>query len=298
MLEKEIDMKTEDGRKTALAVGKFDGLHRGHQLLLNRILEEAPKGLQPVVLTVEKPDQKEMLLTPEEFPEMLSSFGIGCRGTLLLTEEARQTEAEDFIRETLLKQYRAGFIATGNDFRFGRDREGDVSLLSAAGRRYGFDVEVFDRISEGEEEISSRRIRKALKEGDVRLARTLLGYPYFLTGTVMHGRAFGRTLGVPTLNFPFPGKKAPLMTGVYRTETEAGGKVYPSVTDYGFRPTFGGETVPTVETHLIGDPGSLYGETVRVRFLEFLRPEIRFDSKEELIRQIRKDIESSRFPAK
>lgn len=195
---------------------------------------------------------------------------------------------ETFIREMLVERMDAKLICVGEDFHFGKERRGDVGMLSEYAVQYGYELCVFPKIKEDGEVISSTRIRRELARGRIEKANRLLGDPYFVRGEVVHGNALGRTIGMPTANL-LPGKQKLLPAyGVYATRVEVDGKIYGGVTNVGVKPTIGADRA-NVETTLLHFDGDLYGKQIAVYFLEFLRPEQRFDSLEELKAQMSRD---------
>lgn len=276
--------------KSAVTLGKFDGLHRGHQKLIRRILEEEKKDpeLKSVVFTI-NPKTLGRLLTPDEQRDMLERQGISRLIQCPFIPEISGMEPERFVREILVERLHTAFLAVGTDFRFGRDRAGDAAMLAALGEKLGFRVEIVDKECYGDREISSTYIREALEAGNLGLAAELLGYPYCVMGEVRHGRQIGRTLGMPTINLVPGGEKYLPENGVYASLTEINGKTYPGITNIGFKPTVG-ESFRGVETYLFDFEQDVYGQYVRVGLHAFERPEQRFGSMEALKEQMHRDI--------
>lgn len=272
--------------ETAVTLGKFDGLHLGHQQLLQRILDK--DGLKSLMFTVSS-DRPGQLLTVEEKQDMLEKRGLSYLIDCPFTPELSGMEAEDFVREVLVNRLHAKYIAVGSDFRFGHKRGGDASLLMRLQKKYGFCTEVIEKKTYAGEVISSTYVRKSLSVGNMELVRNLLGYPYFVTGEVLHGRKIGRTLGMPTTNLIPTIKKALPPNGVYVSRTQIGGDVFRGVTNIGRKPTVGSDLMG-VETYLFDFEGDLYGKTITVELLKYRRPEIKFDSVEALRAQMQRDI--------
>lgn len=280
---KGLDFKIEN---SAVSLGKFDGFHRGHRLLLDRILE--PPKLYATVFTFDGILNGKQIYLEEEKRSLLERLGVEREVLFPFSEKTRSMTPETFIREMLVERMDAKLICVGEDFHFGKDRRGDVDMLSKYAPQYGYELCVFPKIKEDGEVISSTRIRGELAQGRIEKANRLLGDPYFVRGEVVHGNALGRTIGMPTANL-LPGKQKLLPAyGVYATRVEADGKVYGGVTNVGVKPTIGADRA-NVETTLLHFDGNLYGKQITVYFLEFLRPEQRFDSLEELKAQMSRD---------
>ncbi len=276
---------------TVLTLGKFDGLHRGHQTLVQRVREKAKElGVSALVLSFSV--SKEFLLSAEEKRQFLAAMGMDGHLELPLTPAILSMEAEDFVRDILVGRLSARHLVVGEDFRFGHGRLGDTELLIKLGRNLGFGVDVLPKLREGGERISSTRIRDHLFAGRMEEAEKLLGYPYFVTGEIVHGRRLGRTIGFPTTNLlPERGKVLP-PNGVYFVRSEVHGKSYPGIADLGTKPTVDGRIVG-VETHLLGLSEDLYGQAQKVELLHFHRPEQKFPDLEALCRQIADDREKA-----
>lgn len=282
---------------SAVSLGKFDGLHRGHQKLIGHVLRQKEQGLSAVIFTFEKNPTRilsglsgQNILTNEERREKLEQAGIDRLLECPFVPELSHMEPERFVEEVLVRQLRAAFVAVGTDFRFGYQRRGDHELLEKMGRRYGFHTEVIGKEQSHGRDISSTYVREALHEGNIPLANELLGYRYFVSGEVLHGRQIGRTLGLPTTNLlPSEDKLLP-PNGVYLTRTVMEEGDYYGITNIGYKPTVGGETRKGVETFLFDYSGDLYGRHLYVEFLEFERPEQKFKSLEELKAQILSDV--------
>lgn len=280
---KGLDFKIEN---SAVSLGKFDGFHRGHRLLLDRILEH-PK-LHATVFTFDGILNGKQIYLEEEKRSLLERLGVEREVLFPFSEETRSMTPEIFIREMLVERMDAKLICVGEDFHFGKDRRGDVDMLSKYAPQYGYELCVFPKIKEDGEVISSTRIRGELAQGRIEKANHLLGDPYFVRGEVVHGNALGRTIGMPTANL-LPGEQKLLPAyGVYATRVEADGKIYGGVTNVGVKPTIGADRA-NVETTLLHFDGDLYGKQITVYFLEFLRPEQRFDSLEKLKAQMSRD---------
>ena len=281
------------GVRTSVAVGKFDGVHLGHRLLIDRVVQEKENGLLPVVVQVQDPAETAHLLTESETVSVLSELGVGALVRLPLNDRLKNKEASDFMRSVLSEMLHARLVVAGDDFTFGKGRKGTTETLMTEGKLHGFETVVFKRLSVDGKLVSSNRIREALREGKADAAEALLGYPYALSGHVEHGSGFGHTYGVPTVNVrPDPGKALPRY-GVYFTETVVKGRKLPSVTDIGIRPSVPSDLVPMTETHILDFSENLYGEDVTVLFHSFIREEKSFSSLKALQSAIQTDIETA-----
>lgn len=284
-------------RDTAVTLGKFDGLHRGHRKLIGRVCER--EGLAGTVVTIWPDPEQKALLTKGEKKELLASLGVQWWIDCPFLPQISRMEPEAFVREVLVGRLRAKYIAVGSDFRFGYQRRGDCRLLARLGQELGYELEIVEKERHEGREISSSYIREALERGDMELVNALLGYPYTVQGEVLHGRKIGRTLGMPTTNLiPSAGKLLP-PNGVYATRTildkaRAEGpdglpEVYCGITNVGYKPTVG-EYFRGVETYLFDYDGDLYGRMISVQFYAYERPERKFAGMEALREQMHRDI--------
>lgn len=287
-----------------LTIGSFDGVHRAHQEILNRLVYEAhSSGATAVVLTFHPHPAVVLrgrtgpfyLTTPEERAVRIHSLGIDEVIVHPFNREVAATPARAFM-EKLRRQLDLRRLFVGPHFALGRNREGDVAELRRLGSELGYEVKVLPPVMEGTEMISSSRIRLALTEGDVRLAANLLGRPYSVSGMVVPGDGRGRTIGIPTANLDTPPDRMIPKTGVYACQAEIDGRTYPAVTNVGVRPTFtDSQTVaPRVETHLLDHNEDLYSRKVSVMFIDRLRDEQRFSGIDALVEQIQADIRTAR----
>lgn len=274
---------------TAVTLGKFDGLHRGHQKLMNRILQLETLDCKSVVFTLNSRRSGGVLLTDQERRKMLEEKGISYMVDCPFVPEIAEMEPEMFIIEVLVKQLHAKYVVVGEDFRFGHDRKGDYRTLQEMQKLCGYQVDVIKKEQYQGRDISSSYIKDFLKKGDMELVNCLLGYPFFVSGEVLHGRQIGRTIGIPTTNLVPTTRKLLPPNGVYVSATRIGNKVYQGVTNIGYKPTIG-ETFRGVETYLFDFDGDLYGEDIEVQLLAFERPEMKFGSVEELTNRMKMDI--------
>ena len=279
--------------ETAISIGKFDGLHQGHQLLVERIVKQKQEGLKALIFTFDFGDRP-VLLLPEERREMLRKWGVDYLLECPFVESISHMEAEEFVRKILVERLHVRYLAVGTDFRFGCQRRGDYRLLQRLSAECGYEVEVVEKACWQGEEISSSRIRRELEQGRMELVNQLLGYAYSVTGEVLHGRKIGRTLGMPTTNIVPSERKLLPPNGVYATRTVIAGELFEGITNIGYKPTVGAEPRKGVETYLFDLDRNLYGEILTVRFYGYERPERKFDSLEELKKRIGQDVEWGR----
>ncbi|MBC5659773.1 bifunctional riboflavin kinase/FAD synthetase [Anaerosacchariphilus sp. NSJ-68] len=281
------EFQTEEA--TAISLGKFDGIHQGHQLLVDRILKKKEEGLKSLIFTFDFGERPTLLL-PEERRELLSRQGVDYLVECPFVDAVSHMEAENFVREILVKRLHVKYLAVGTDFHFGHNRKGSYRLLEEMSGECGFQVEVVEKACYQGEEISSSRIRRELEQGHMELVNQLLGYSYGVSGEVLHGRQIGRTLGLPTINLQPEARKLLPPNGVYATRTRIAGETFEGITNIGYKPTVGGETRKGVETYLFDLDRNLYGEQVTVSFYGFERPESKFASLEALKARIEQDV--------
>lgn len=276
-------------KRTAVSIGKFESLHRGHQKLIGKILAQEKNGLRGTVVTIEQ-ENLPQVFTRAERMRTLARMGVSSH-VLLFLDAIRRMEPEQFVKEILVDRLRAGYVACGVDFRFGYRCRGDAAMLGALGEAYGFLVEPVEKETDGGREISSTRVREALLAGDMQTVTRLLGGPYFIEGTVRRGRGLGHTLGMPTANITVPEDKLTPPCGVYLGTAEAEGVSCKSITNIGHKPSVqpAGPAL-TAETYLYDFDGDLYGKALRVELGRFVRRERRFESVEALQAQMREDI--------
>ncbi len=286
----------------AVAVGVFDGVHRGHQAVLAGLARRAAElgGLVTTVLTFDRhpleviaPDRAPRLLTtPQRRAELLAAAGVERLAVLTFDERVRGMTPEDFAADVLVGALGASLVTVGADFRFGKDRSGDVTELKELGLGLGYYVEEVDLLGDGAP-VSSTRIRAAVAVGDVAAAAAQLGRPFELAGEVVEGDRRGATIGFPTANLALAENLLLPARGVYAAWAAVGADAHQAVVNVGVRPTFGGER-ETVEAHLLDFAGDLYGQVLRLRFVARLRDERRFDGVDELAAQIGRDVAAGR----
>ncbi len=293
----EIDFKKE----TILTVGTFDGVHKGHQSILRTLINQSERLFyRNLVMTFHPHPQQvvrrkdkaplELLSTINERLELFENNGISNVLVIPFTYQFSQTPPDVFIRELIVNKVGVSKILIGYDHLFGKNREGDISLLKGQGERFGFDVEKADVCQEKELIISSTKIRQAIKSRNLTLANELLGYNYFAKGTVIKGDMRGRTIGFPTANLHLEDDAKLLPSnGVYFVKVTIGNEEYYGMTNIGLRPTFKLNEGRTFETNIFDFTRDIYDETIRIEFLEFIRDEQKFSSVDGLIEQLKKD---------
>lgn len=286
----------------ALTIGNFDGLHRGHRAMLDRLVGEAKRlGLPAAVLTFE-PHPRE-LFTPDAAPARLSSL----REKLELLRDAgidrvylahfnrpfASLSAEDFAGQIVAQQIGARYVLVGDDFRFGKGRSGDNARLAELGHQFGFLAEAMPEISVDGRRASSTAVREALARGDMDSANQLLGRPYSISGRVKHGRKLGREIGFPTANIQVKHNRPPL-TGIFVVEVHGLGAPILGAASLGLQPTVDQSGRMSLEVHLLDFAGDIYGQHLRVDFLHKLRDEVKYAGLEPLVAQIKLDVENTR----
>jgi riboflavin kinase / FMN adenylyltransferase len=285
-----------------LALGNFDGVHRGHRKILERMRRVAlERCATPVVMTFDphpprivRPDKAPpLLMTTAQKLEALRDAGVQGTAIVRFTHEMSRWDPEMFVRAVLVEWLHVSEVWVGANFLFGRDRAGNFSMLRTFGARYGFKAEKIDPVRYKEFVVSSTRIRRLVGEGRVDEAGALLGHQYSIDGTVVHGDHRGRTIGFPTANLCTENELVP-PHGVYATTTRIASVVYPSVTNIGTRPTVDSSGRTTIEAHVFGLDRDLYGANVRIGFVQRLRDERTFGSIDALRAQIDDDCKQAR----
>jgi riboflavin kinase / FMN adenylyltransferase len=285
-----------------LALGNFDGVHRGHRKILDRVCRVAgERGATPVVMTfdphpprVVRPDKAPpLLMTTAQKLEAIEATGLQGAAIVRFTTELSHWDPDTFVQRVLVDWLRVAEVWVGANFLFGHDRAGNFSTLRVLGARYGFKAEKIDPIRYKDFVVSSTRIRRLVGEGRVDEAGALLGHQYFVDGCVVAGDRRGRTVGFPTANLSTDNELLP-PNGVYATTLTLDGVVRPSVTNVGVRPTVDTSGQLSVETHVFDFERDIYGARVRVGFVQRLRDERRFDSLDALKVQIGADCDRAR----
>lgn len=292
---------------TAVAIGKFDGIHLGHKALLREILDAKKRGLKAAVFTFyplpavvfgqkeeDFPTSFQSLSTRTEKRRYLEEAGIDYLVEYPLNLTTAAIDPADYIASILVERMRAKLVAAGPDLSFGRQGKGDFALLSRYAGEYHYEARQIEKVGVGGKEISSTRVREAVERGDMKTARVCLGSWYSVEGIVLHGTEIGRTIGFPTLNLVPEKEKLLPPFGVYHSQVEIEGAWYPAVTNIGRKPTVHDGEEVTVETFAFHYQGQAYGLLARVELMEYVRAERKFSGKEELSEQIRQDVERAR----
>jgi riboflavin kinase / FMN adenylyltransferase len=289
-------------RGSVICIGAFDGVHLGHQGLLSRVRQRADAlGVDAVAISFE-PLPREFfqrggplarLSSARQKFELLRDAGMHHVGLLRFNQALAETSAEGFVQHLLVDRLQAREIWIGPDFRFGHDRKGDLALLQQLGALHGFSAQAIAGAEHAEARISSSRIRSALQNADLGMAKTMLGRDYSISGRVVHGLKLGRTLGYPTANLPL-GKRLPPVHGIYAVRVSGAGlQHWPSVASLGTRPTIAGREL-LLEAHLFDFNGDLYGQRLDIAFVGKLRNEVKFDNLDALVVQMNIDSEQAR----
>jgi riboflavin kinase/FMN adenylyltransferase len=294
---------------TALTIGNFDGVHLGHQVLINKVVQQAKKtGSQSVVMTFEPhpvqalhPERKlHRIFDFEDQKRQLEALGIDALVIEPFSREFSQVTPDRYIHDWIYEPFKPSLLVVGYDFSFGANRSGSIDFLRDQGSKLGFEVEVVPPVKVSEVLVSSSKIREAIDDGNVRLAASLLGRRFYVEGIVERGAGRGRTIGVPTANLHLTAETIPAR-GVYCAFVDSRTGRHRAVVNVGLNPTFqqSSHQALSVEVHLVGveteqNDGrgpNLYGEILRVEFVDRLRDERRFGSVDELVAQIRRDID-------
>jgi riboflavin kinase/FMN adenylyltransferase len=304
-LIEDIDSIDKPFYRAVVTIGNFDGVHIGHQALFHEVIEKADAiGGTSVAMTFDphplralrRNGHLPLITLREQKVELISQSGIDVLIVVPFDAAFAEISARDFVEDLLVHRIGARAMVVGQDYRFGKDREGNLELLRQLARELDFELIVSDWIQAAHDatlRISSTRVRELVESGQVSDARKLLGRHYQIRGTVHRGRdRGGKLLGFPTANIQLQDELCP-RTGVYAVTVEIDGQRLPGVANIGYSPTFTDHQF-TVEVHILDFEGNLYGRPIRVNFVERIRDEIRFSGIEELSRQIRKDIEKAR----
>lgn len=284
-------------RPTVLTLGVFDGLHLGHQRIMQTVILRAEAvGAVPTAITFDP--HPRAVLHPETAPPLLQTLdqrlaafevlGIEQAIVIRFNKEFAAQEGASFLREVIHERLQAKEVYLGKGFEFGKNRSGNIELLRKVSAELGFFADEVPEIRLRGQRISSSKIRELLSQGKVNLARRMLGRPYGIEGQIIHGAERGRTIGFPTANLKPRNRVVPKF-GVYATATLINGEWRRSITNVGVRPTFENEAEPSIESYIFDYDGDLYGDVLRVRFLHRIRDERRFSGIDELKSQIQQD---------
>lgn len=283
-----------EGKKTAVALGNFDGLHKGHLAVINEAVTEKDNGLLPCIVTFDTHPQKTLtgnapkkLMSESVFEKEAKK--LGCRTVRLSFEEIRSMIPEEFFEKVLIEKLNAEFVTCGFNYRFGKNGTGNAELLKELCESHSIGFRCVDSVEIDGEVISSTRIRNAVCNGDIENANKMLGRYFSYDFEVVCGDRIGaKKLGFPTINQIFPADFIVPENGVYASAAEVDGKLYPAMTNIGKRPTVGGEELRS-ETCIIGFSGDLYGSHPEVKLIKYIREEKKFPSLEELSAQLKTD---------
>lgn len=296
---------------TAVSLGKFDGVHVGHRLLMSEVLKERKHGLSAAVFSFAQHPRKRidhtvnrLIYTETEKKMLLEGLGLDMLVSYPFDDSVIHMGAEEFVRDILVGKMGAKKIVAGEDFCFGYQRQGTVRLLDQLSDTLGYQLKVIRKQTIGGEEVGSSLIRCCLLDGNMEKVNALLGSPFHLFGQVIHGNELGRTLGMPTANILPDSEKLLPPNGVYVSQTLVDGVRYQGITNIGTKPTVreedwkdgktGGKNRDVAETHLFDFSGDLYGRDIHVALLHYVRPEQKFADYEALSRQMHMDMEAAR----
>lgn len=286
--------------RSAVAIGKFDGVHLGHRKLIQKIIEQKNEGLLATVFTFDTAataffggEEKE-LTTILEKRRIFEELGADVLIEFPLNRETAATEPDEFIHRYIAAQMRAAYICAGTDLSFGRNGAGNYALLEEYADKYDYRTELIDKVRVDGKVVSSTRVREAVRAGRMEDTARMLGVPYSVSGIVEHGKKLGRTIGMPTANIlPEKDKLLP-PNGVYYSRVTADGKIYRGISNVGCKPTVNTGNVMGVETYLYDFEEDMYGQDITVELLAFRRPEMKFDGVESLKKQMEADIAAGR----
>lgn len=295
--------RTKINTESSVALGCFDGVHIGHSKIISTAVSTAKeRSLTSVVwsfqappkgILSEKTDSITVLTPPTEKKRLIRNLGVDVLFCVPFNEKIAKLSPRDFFENILIKNLNAKHIFCGFNYRFGYKGEGDTKLLGALCEEFGISLTVIDEITVDNVTVSSSAIRSYLLSGKLENAQKMLGRPFALKGKVNDGQHLGRTLGFPTINQEVPKNKIPIKSGVYLTRVKFGKTLKYGVTNIGMRPTVNG-TEPICETHILDFSGNLYGKNVTVEFIKFIRGEQKFNSLDELSKQVNKDISEAK----
>ncbi len=290
-------------KRSAVALGLFDGVHLGHRAVLNLALAQEKNALTPAVFTFsplavlrKTSGQDGYIYNYTQKFDILKKLGFSGRNIHFVDfDDVCGLTGEEFCENILKNRFlNAEIVCCGNDFRFGKNASCGVEDLGNFGKKYGFEVQTADDIKTDGITVSSGEIRRCLVNGEIERANRLLGIPYKILGKVIHGNEIGRTIDFPTINQEYSDGQLVLKYGVYQTVTDIDGVKYKSITNVGVKPTIKGERKPLAETHILDFGGDLYNKYIEVEFCKFIRPEMKFSSVDELKNQISRDISQVR----
>lgn len=296
----EVTKNLHIDEETVIALGNFDGFHIGHRELISTCGKMAEdKGLASLIFSfyphpshvLKHLEPVPILYTREEKKHIVEDLGVDYYVEYPFDIDTAQTDATTFVEEVLVKRLKVKAIVVGEHYRFGHKRKGDTDLLKSLSKIYGYEVVIINEVNHCSKRISSTEIRELVSQGNVGKVMDLLTRPYFIKGEVVSGKQLGRTLGFPTLNMHSRLHKLYPDLGVYVTRTWIHGKAYRSVTNVGHNPTVTDEEKLKIETFVLDFDEKIYGEEVVVEFLDRIRHEIKFDSLNALIQEMKEDVQ-------
>lgn len=274
---------------TAVALGKFQGLHKGHMLLIEEVLRLSyEEDLNSVVFTIDMPQEKAINLPVERY-HILEDCGIDYNVSCEFSKEFASMSPREFVENILINKLDAKYVVVGTDFRFGNKRAGDVSLLKSYGEEYGFFVVAIDKLAIDDIIVSSTYIRELISVGNMKAVSRYMGRDYIIKGKVMRGKQLGRTIGFPTANIIPDSSKLLPPFGAYYTEVEVDGSIYKAITNVGNNPTIDENNHITVEANIIEFSDDIYDKEITIYFKDFVRGEMKFTDIEELKKQLEID---------
>ena len=286
--------------KTAVTMGIFDGVHRGHQAVINTACEFKKQGLDVVLFTFKTDTVTtkgrgfiEMLLSDDLKKERFAKLGVDYIYSPAFDEMKNMTSAQ-FVEQVLYKKLNAEVVVCGEDFRFGKGAKGDAEKLKLLCEKYHIKTVIVKQAQYEGRKISSSDIRDCIRRGDIKRANEMLGYNYYYKLSVLHGNEIGRTLDFPTINQEITKGYILPKFGVYITRTKIDGKWHNSISNIGVKPTVEVRAAPLIETNILDFEGDIYGQVAEVELICFLRPERKFESIDELKRQVKSDINKTR----
>ena len=284
-----LDLKKYTGSKTAAALGSFDALHKGHMSVIAATVDFAKKnGVLSLVQIFEKPLYDEKINSTEKKLSILESVGVDIVVIERFDEDFCKIDYKSFVADFLNERYHAVKVFAGENYRFGHLAEGDPVKLAEECKKYGIETHILPYVKNDDGIISSTIIRKLIREGNVKEAAELMSRPYEIEGTVVSGRGVGHTIGFPTANISLPNATVVPCDGVYLTRTILSGKEFYGITNVGAKPTLG-DLSKNIETYILGAEEDLYGKNIKVEFLKRIRDTKKFDSIDELKRQLEED---------
>lgn len=281
---------------TVITIGNFDGVHIGHQKIIDKVVELSKKyNFEPILFTFNNHPMNyfgvdiELIISEKKKIELIFERGIKHLISIDFTDEFANLPAELFVRELLVKKLKSRYIVVGYDYRFGKKRQGDFNLLNMLSSKYGYTAIKIDKVVIDKLTVSSTNIRKLIKEGNIELANKMLGREFEMEGVVTDGDNLGKLIGYPTANINYKNYIVP-KNGVYITKTFVGQDEYPSLTNVGIRPTIVDKNELRIETYILNFNRDIYGQNVKISFLKYLREEMKFDSFNKLKLRIDEDV--------